>query len=347
MEKDLFQAKKYFYELPKEQIAQNPVEPRDMAKLLVLERETGKLHHRIFREVGDFLRSGDLLVLNDTKVLAARLFGEKAESGGKVEIFLLRPSERGPHVWEALVRPGKKLKRHTRVFLDKGIAVHVLPSSLEGGLRFVEFPESLDVYAFLEDCGIVPLPPYITESRAEADQYQTIYARELGSVAAPTAGLHFTEQLLKDLQKKGISLAFLTLHIGLGTFRPVQVEDIRDHTMHEEHFEISSSTVRAVEETKKRKGKVIAVGTTAVRGLETGASSGVLRAGKDVSTLFIYPGYSFRVVDGIITNFHLPQSTLLMLVSAFGGYEKVSYAYREAVEKGYRFYSFGDAMMIL
>ncbi len=344
---DLFQAENYSFELPRERIAQNPAEPRDSSRLLVLERETGKRYHRIFREVEDFLRSGDLLVLNDTKVLAARLFGKKAESGGEVEIFLLHPVEKSPHLWEALVRPGKRLKKPTKVLLEKGLEVMVFPSPSSGGLRIVEFPEHLDVPDFLEDYGMVPLPPYITESHAESDQYQTIYARQLGSVAAPTAGLHFTQELLGRLRKRGISLAFLTLHIGLGTFRPVQTEDIRDHTMHEEVFEISPSTVRAVEETKKRGGKVIAVGTTAVRSLETGASSGILKPGKGTSRLFIYPGYSFRVIDGMITNFHLPQSTLLMLVAAFGGYRNVLDSYREAVEKEYRFYSFGDAMMIL
>jgi len=344
---DLFQAKNYSFELPKERIAQNPADPRDSSRLLVLEKETGKRHHRTFREVGDFLRSGDLLVLNDTKVLAARLFGKKVESGGEVEVFLLHPMEKSPHLWEALVRPGKRFKKPTRVLLDKGVEIKVLPSPFSGGLRIVEFPELLDIPTFLEDCGVIPLPPYITESQAEDEQYQTIYARKLGSVAAPTAGLHFTPELLDRLQKKGISLAFLTLHIGLGTFRPVQTEDIRDHTMHEERFEISPATVRAVEETKKRGGKVIAIGTTAVRSLETGASSGILRPEKGTSRLFIYPGYSFRVIDGMITNFHLPQSTLLMLVAAFGGYQNVLDSYREAVEKEYRFYSFGDAMMIL
>jgi len=347
MTRDLFQAKNYSFELPKERIAQNPVYPRDSSKLLVLERETGKLHHRRFFEVGDFLRPGDLLVLNDTKVFAARLFGEKAESGGRIEIFLLHPQKNAPHLWEALVRPGRKLKRPTRVLLDKNVSVIVAPASSEEGLRMVEFPKDLDVHTFLENYGMVPLPPYITDSQAEDEQYQTIYARELGSVAAPTAGLHFTQNLLKKLEQQGISLAFLTLHIGLGTFRPVQAEDIRDHRMHEECFEIPPATVTAVEQAKQRNGRVVAVGTTAVRTLETGAASGNLTAGRGTSRLFIYPGYSFRVVDAMITNFHLPQSTLLMLVSAFGGYEKVLEAYKEAMEKAYRFYSFGDAMMIL
>jgi len=347
MNSNLFQAKSYSFELPQDRIAQNPVSPRDRSKLLVLERETGRRHHHIFYEVKNFLRPGDLLVLNDTKVLAARLFGKKEESGGRVEIFLLHPLENAPHRWEALVRPGKKLKRATRVLLEEGVAVTVFPSSSEGGLRVVEFPENLEMHPFLENCGMVPLPPYITESQAKDEQYQTIYARELGSVAAPTAGLHFTENLLEELRRRGVSLAFLTLHIGLGTFRPVQTEDIRDHTMHEEHFEISSATVEAVEETKKRNGRVIAVGTTAVRSLETAGVSGTLKAGKGESRLFIYPGYPFRIIDGMITNFHLPQSTLIMLVSAFGGYNNVLEAYGEAVARGYRFYSFGDAMMIL
>jgi S-adenosylmethionine:tRNA ribosyltransferase-isomerase len=347
MNNNLFQAKSYAFELPQDRIAQNPASPRDTSKLLVLERKTGAIQHRQFFEMGNFLHSGDLLVFNDTKVLAARLFGEKEESRGRVEIFLLHPLEKAPHRWEALVRPGKKLKKPTRVLLDGGVAVTVFPSSSEGGLRVVEFPEKLEMHPFLERCGVVPLPPYITESQAKDEQYQTIYARELGSVAAPTAGLHFTENLLAELRQKGISLAFLTLHIGLGTFRPVQTEDIREHLMHEEHFEIAPATIKAVEETKKRNGRVIAVGTTAVRSLETAGVSGTLQPGKGKSRLFIYPGYSFRIVDGMITNFHLPQSTLLMLVSAFGGYHNVLEAYQEAVQRNYRFYSFGDAMMIL
>lgn len=333
------------YELPERLIAQTPLDRRDHSSLLVLHRGDGSIEHRHFFDIIDYLNEGDLLVLNDSKVIPARIFGTRAETGGVVEVLLLKSSEE--NVWEALVKPGKKA-RPGQVLEFHGEMTGTVLEILEDGKRKIRFDHKAStIYEVLDRIGKMPLPPYITKQLEDQGRYQTVYAKELGSAAAPTAGLHFTDDLLDRLRVKGINVAFVTLHVGLGTFRPVKAEDVKDHIMHSEHFEIPEETIRLIEQTKKAGKRVISVGTTATRTLESGfdASLNCVRRSGDTD-IFIYPGYNFKVIDALITNFHLPKSTLMMLVSALAGKEKIMNAYQVAVEKEYRFFSFGDAMFI-
>lgn len=344
---DLFDVSAYDYDLPQRLIAQNPVEPRDASRLLLVERAEERVSHHIFRDLPDFLQPGDLLVLNDTKVIQARLRGTKVSGGARVEVLLLKPLSDDWRNWEGLVRPGRKLQPGQEVCLANG-QVLLIEERLPEGLRKITFQGNRDVRSILSEVGEMPLPPYIKETDAPPERYQTVYARNEGSSAAPTAGLHFTESLFDSLEKKGIERAWVTLHVGLGTFRPVKVQDIREHPMHEELCLVPEETVEAIRRTRERGGRVIAVGTTVVRTLESRAGQeGLPRVGYGNTRLFIFPGYSFKIVDAMVTNFHLPQSTLLMLVSGFAGYELTMRAYRQAVDEDYRFFSFGDAMLIL
>ena len=330
------------YDLPPELIAQTPVEPRDASRLLVLDRATGGISHRTFAEIGDYLRPGDLLVLNETRVLRARLHGV-LESGGGAEALLLRQLD--PERWEALVRPGRRLRRGRRIRFAHGVEA-LVEEVREEGVRVLRFPPGADPEAL----GATPLPPYIHTSLADPERYQTVYGRVPGSAAAPTAGLHFTPELLATLQAHGVGITTITLHIGPGTFRPVTVDDPREHPMHAEFYTVGEQSCAAITATRTRGGRVVAVGTTAVRTLEQiglDAGEGPLRAGSGWTRLLILPGHRFRLVDALLTNFHLPRSTLLMLVSALAGREQVLAAYREAVARRYRFFSFGDAMLIL
>ncbi|MDV2996362.1 MAG: S-adenosylmethionine:tRNA ribosyltransferase-isomerase [Chroococcidiopsis sp. SAG 2025] len=360
----------YDYELPAERIAQNPVSPRDSSRLLVVNLDSHA--HQIFRNLPELLTPGDLLVMNDTRVIPARLYGQKP-SGAAVEVLLLE--ERQPNVWLALVKPGRRLAPGAKiVFFERevksqkskaksqnsyipcsllpaarSLTATVLETDEETGGRVLQFdlPEGVSVIQLLDRFGHVPLPPYITDSQAESEQYQTVYAEKPGAAAAPTAGLHFTPELLKRLQENGIEQAFVTLHVGVGTFRPVEVEDVKTHQMHGEWIEVPAATVERIRATRSRGGRIIAVGTTTVRALEGAAASGELQPFCGKTNLFIYPGYQWRVVDGLITNFHLPRSSLMMLVSAAIGRERLLALYQEAIAQQYRFYSFGDAMLIL
>ncbi|HLO85692.1 MAG TPA: tRNA preQ1(34) S-adenosylmethionine ribosyltransferase-isomerase QueA [Nostocaceae cyanobacterium] len=343
----------YDYELPPERIAQNPVVPRDSSRLLVVNSpDTGSLTpplDHIFRELPTLLKPGDLLVMNNTKVIPARLYGQKS-TGAEVEVLLLE--ERQHNCWLALVKPGKRFKIGTEiVFGGNGatLTAEVLESDPATGGRLLRFdlPAEISLVQVLEKFGEIPLPPYVTASNASDDQYQTVYAHQPGAIAAPTAGLHFTPELLEKLQQIGINQAFLTLHVGVGTFRPVEVDDVTTHQMHEEWIEVPADTVAQIRATKAAGGRIIAVGTTAVRALEGAAQSGELKPFVGKTNLFIYPGYQWRVVEGLITNFHLPRSSLLMLVSALIGRERLLKIYQHAIASDYRFYSFGDAMLIL
>ena len=350
MERDLTKTAAYDYELPKELIAQDPAEPRDSSRLMVVHRKDGSTEDRIFRDITEYLNPGDLLVLNDTRVLPARVEGVKkssAEHGAHVEIFFLHPGG-APNEWTALVRPGRKLPEGTKVALDAGTEVTV-GARLEDGLRTLIFAKDADPLAIIHKFGKTPLPHYITDTHAEPERYQTVYAKaeKENSVAAPTAGLHFTPELLQKLEDKGVPHVFVTLCVGLGTFRPVKAENIADHIMHEEFCEIPPETAEAINAAKERGGRVVAVGTTVVRTLESFAQRyGKIVPGALDTRLFINPGFEFKAIDALITNFHLPMSTLLMLVSAFGGYDTMMSAYNEAVRKRYRFFSFGDSMFI-
>jgi len=330
------------YVLPESSIAQTPAEPRDSSRLLVLHRDTGEMEHRIFRDVTDYLNAGDLLVLNHTRVIPARIFARK-ETGGRVELLLLR--RRDELMWEALVG-GKGLRVGKRARVEEGPEVEIL-QELDGSERLIIFSEPIEPY--FPTVGNVPLPPYIHEKLGDPERYQTVYAMEPGSVAAPTAGLHFTPRLLEELQVKGVRIAYVTLHVGLDTFAPVHEEDPEEHQIHSEWCELTQETADAINETRERGGRIIAVGTTSVRTLESVAAVGrdVIPPYEGSTSLFILPGHQFMVVDAMITNFHLPKSTLLMLVSAFAARERVLETYATAIEEGYRFYSFGDAMLIL
>jgi S-adenosylmethionine:tRNA ribosyltransferase-isomerase len=334
------------YHLPESSIAQTPAEPRDSSRLLVLRRDTGEIEHRIFRDVADYLKAGDLLVLNQTRVIPARIFARK-ETGGRVEMLLLR--RRDELIWEALVG-GKGLRVGRKARVEDGPEVEII-EELEGSERLIRFSEPIELY--FSKVGNVPLPPYIHEKLDDPERYQTVYAREPGSAAAPTAGLHFTQRLLEELQVKGVRLAYVTLHVGLDTFAPVNEENPEEHKIHSEWCELLQETADAINETRSRGGRVIAVGTTSVRTLESAASVGRQSPVGDIlpyegpTSLFILPGYPFKIVDAMITNFHLPKSSLVMLVSAFAGREKILEAYELAINDGYRFYSFGDAMLIL
>lgn len=347
---DLSKTAAYDYYLPKELIAQNPAEPRDSSRLLVVHRDNGSTEDRTFRDITEYLQRGDLLVLNDTRVLPARVEGVKmnaAEEGARIEIFFLNPGKMAGE-WQALVHPGRKLPEGAKVRIGSEIEV-IVGERLDDGLRAVIFPPNADPLSIIHKFGETPLPHYITQTTAEPERYQTVYAKreKENSVAAPTAGLHFTQDLLAKLKNNGVPHIFITLQVGLGTFRPVKAENITDHIMHREYCEIPEDTARAINETKKRGGRVIAVGTTVVRTLESFAQKygGIIPGAIDTS-LFISPSFQFKVIDGLITNFHLPMSTLLMLVSAFGGYDTMMSVYKEAVKKRYRFFSFGDSMFI-
>ena len=332
----------YYFDLPQELIAQDPLADRTSSRLLVMNRRTGEIEHRIFRDITEYLRPGDTIVLNDTKVIPARLLGTKEGTGAGVEILLLK--RLGDRQWETLVRPGKKLKPGARVSFGDGSLRAVILDVLDGGNRLVEFEYEGIFEEILDKLGEMPLPPYITHKLQDKNRYQTVYARYEGSAAAPTAGLHFTQDLLEEIRKKGVRTAFVTLHVGLGTFRPVKVDDVTAHHMHTEWYNVSEEAAELINRTHVEGHRVICVGTTACRTVESAADQdGIVRAGADDTSIFIYPGYRFRVMDALITNFHLPESTLVMLVSAFAGRENVLSAYKEAIEEKYRFFSFGDA----
>ena len=336
----------FYYDLPQELIAQHPAQQRDHSRLMCLGRESGTIQHRHFYDLVDLLQPGDLLVMNDSRVLPARLYGHKEATGGAMQFLLLE--QKGLNRWEVMVRPGHKAKVGARFVFGEGKLTAEVLDILEGGNRLVEFYYEGNFYDLLEEIGKMPLPPYITEALEDNERYQTVYSREVGSSAAPTAGLHFTPELLEQLREKGVGTAFVTLHVGLGTFRPVKAENIEEHRMHTEHFVLPEETARRICETKQQGGRVIAVGTTSCRTLESVATfAGGIQPYEGNTNIFIYPGYEFKVLDGLITNFHLPESTLIMLVSAFAGYDSVMHAYRVAVEEKYRFFSFGDAMLIL
>ncbi|MGI6092183.1 MAG: tRNA preQ1(34) S-adenosylmethionine ribosyltransferase-isomerase QueA [Veillonellaceae bacterium] len=331
------------YDLPEDFIAQKPIEPRDHSKLMILKAATGALTHNHFYNLPDYLQPGDTLVFNDTRVIPARLIGSKAGTGGKVEVFLL--NRISGDEWEALVKPGKKARPGTIVEFGEKLKCEVISTTDFGG-RIIKFHYNGIFEAILDQLGETPLPPYIKEQLRDKERYQTIYARERGSAAAPTAGLHFTSTLMDTLKTKGINFAFITLHVGLGTFRPVSTDDITQHVMHREYYSISQQAADIINATKKRGNKVVAVGTTSIRTLESASKEGLVEPQSGWTDIFIYPGYRFKVIDAIITNFHLPKSTLLMLISAFAGKEHVLKAYKEAIEHRYRFFSFGDAMFI-
>ncbi len=337
----------FYYNLPESLIAQTPVTPRDHSRLMLVNKETGAISHRHFYNLCDILQKGDLLVMNDSRVLPARLYGEKVDNGTFIEFLLLE--QKGDKCWEIICRPGKKAKVGTRFSFGGGKLLAEVIEVKPDGNRIVQFQCDDNFYTVLDEIGQMPLPPYITKKLEDKERYQTVYSRELGSAAAPTAGLHFTREMLQTLQEKGINTAFVTLHVGLGTFRPVKEDDVLQHKMHSEHYHLPQETVDKILQTKQNGGRVIAVGTTSCRTLEAVATmhNGVLEAADGYTDIFIYPGYSFKVLDGLITNFHLPESTLIMLVSALLGYKKTMHAYEVAVQEQYRFFSFGDAMCIL
>lgn len=335
----------FYYNLPKELIAQIPLEPRDTSKLLVLGRESGNIEHKHFYDIIDYLNPGDLLVCNDSRVLPARIFGIKDETGARVEFLLLK--QISGNRWETLCKPGKKAREGAKFSFGNGIMSATVEKVKDDGNRIVSFECDDNFFAVLDKIGQMPLPPYITEKLKDRERYQTVYSHELGSAAAPTAGLHFTDELLEKIKAKGVNVAYVTLHVGLGTFRPVKVDDVTNHKMHSEHYEVPEETAKLIKQTKENGGRVIAVGTTSCRTLESVATQyGEIIACDGFTDIFIYPGYKFKVLDGLITNFHLPESTLIMLVSAFAGFDNVMNAYKNAVDKKYRFFSFGDAMFI-
>ena len=333
------------YDLPEELIAQHPVEPRDTSRLMTLDKVSGAICHKAsFHSILDELCEGDVLIFNNTKVIPARLYGERKGTGGKVEVLLLTP--KGEHLWECLVKPGKKCLKGQELVFGPNLEAEVIDHTDFGG-RLIQFKPNGNFDEIINDIGEMPLPPYIHEKLEDKDRYQTVYAKEKGSAAAPTAGLHFTQELLDEIQRKGVQIGFVTLHVGLGTFRPVSVESIEDHDMHKEFYHVSEETAELVNRAKGEGRRVIAVGTTSVRTLESAATKvGHVRSGSDWTQIFIYPGYQYKLVDALITNFHLPQSTLLMLISALAGREHCLKAYEEAVSEKYRFFSFGDAMFI-
>lgn len=336
----------FFYELPEELIAQTPVEPRSASRMMCVDRKSGGIIHDHFYNLCAHLKEGDLLVMNDSRVIPARLYGEKIGNGTFIEFLLLE--QKGDKIWEIICRPGKKAKVGTRFSFGGGRLIAEVIEVRDDGNRIVKFECEGNFFTALEDVGQMPLPPYITEKLADKERYQTVYSRELGSAAAPTAGLHFTPELLDELHARGIKTAFVTLHVGLGTFRPVKEDNVLNHKMHSEHYFLPQKTADLINETKKNGGRVIAVGTTACRTLESVATFfGDISAHEGYTDIFIYPGYEFKCIDGLITNFHLPESTLIMLVSAFMGYENTMNAYRIAVNERYRFFSFGDCMLIL
>lgn len=334
----------FYYDLPQELIAQTPIEPRDASRLMVLSKEDGSISHNHFFDLPKFLKKGDCLVLNDTRVLPARLYGVRKDTGSTVEFVLLR--QHGSRLWECLAGPGKKAKKGCEFSFSDKLSAVVADVKADGN-RMLEFCFDGDFFAALDEVGQMPLPPYIKEKLNDRERYQTVYSKQAGSAAAPTAGLHFTPQMLDEIKRSGVKTAYVTLHVGLGTFRPVKTEDITEHKMHSEHYYIPKEAAGLINETKKSGGRVICVGTTSCRTLESCAAEyGGIRACSGETDIFIYPGFRFRCMDALITNFHLPESTLIMLVSAFAGYENTMNAYKTAVSEKYRFFSFGDAMFI-
>lgn len=335
----------FYFELPEELIAQDPLEDRSGSRLLVLDKETGKTEHHIFKEIVNYLEEGDCLVINDTKVLPARLIGSKVGTDAKIEVLLLKRREND--VWETLVKPGKKAKVGTKIRFGEGLLEGEVIDIVDEGNRLIQFHDEGIFEEVLDQLGQMPLPPYITHQLEDKNRYQTVYAKHTGSAAAPTAGLHFTEELLEEIAKKNVKIARVTLHVGLGTFRPVKVDNILEHHMHSEFYQIDEEAARKINETKEQGHRVICVGTTSCRTVESAADeNGRLQATSGWTDIFIYPGYQFKILDCLITNFHLPESTLIMLVSALAGRENVLAAYEEAVRERYRFFSFGDAMFI-
>ena len=336
----------YFYDLPEELIAQTPIEPRDSSRLLVLGRKDGSIRHAVFRDIIDFLEPGDCLVLNDSRVLPARLYGIREGTGAKVDFLLLNHKE--GDIWEALAGPGKRAKPGTHFTFGNGLLKGEVLDILEGGNRLIRFSYEGNFYEILDQIGSMPLPHYITQELKDKERYQNVYSREVGSAAAPTAGLHFTPELLEKIRETGVRIAFVTLHVGLGTFRPVKTENITDHKMHSEHYSLDAANAALINKTKEEGKRVIAVGTTSCRTLESiGSKEGRICESSGWTDIFIYPGYTFKVLDGLVTNFHLPESTLIMLVSAFAGYDNTMNAYKTAVAEKYRFFSFGDAMLVV
>jgi S-adenosylmethionine:tRNA ribosyltransferase-isomerase len=346
----------FYYDLPEELIAQDPLEDRSGSRLLVLDKETGVMEHRIFKQITQYLRQGDCLVINNTKVIPARLIGEKQHTqnsrtdeeevhGAKIELLLLKRREND--IWETLVKPGKKARPGTKISFGNGLLIGEIIDMIEEGNRLVQFTYQGIFEEILDKLGEMPLPPYITHELADKNRYQTVYAKYEGSAAAPTAGLHFTKELLSEIEAMGIQIANVTLHVGLGTFRPVKVENVLEHHMHSEFYQVTQESAEKINETKKNGGRIICVGTTSCRTIESAADEqGIVHEGEGDTTIFIYPGYKFKVLDALITNFHLPESTLMMLVSALAGRDHIMSAYEEAVKESYRFFSFGDAMFI-
>ena len=335
----------FYFDLPEELIAQDPLEDRSSSRLLKLNKDTGAVEHLVFRDITDYLKEGDCLVLNNTKVIPARLLGEREDTGAHVEVLLLKRHE--GDVWETLVKPGKKCRPGSRLSFGDGLLKAEVLEMVEEGNRLIHFEYEGIFEEVLDQLGEMPLPPYITHKLQDKNRYQTVYAKYEGSAAAPTAGLHFTKELLDEIAAKGVKIAYVTLHVGLGTFRPVKEENILDHHMHSEYYQVSEEAAQIINETKQNGGRVICVGTTSCRTVESASTSdGVIHAGCDNTEIFIYPGYKFKMLDCLITNFHLPESTLVMLVSALAGKENVLAAYEEAIKERYRFFSFGDAMFV-
>lgn len=335
----------FYFDLPEELIAQDPLEDRSSSRLLVLDKETGETSHHIFKEVINYLNTGDCLVLNNTKVIPARLIGHKEDTGAAIEVLLLKRKEND--IWETLVKPGKKCKPGTKIVFGEGLLHATVLETVEDGNRLIRFSYEGIFEEILDRLGEMPLPPYITHKLQDKNRYQTVYAKYEGSAAAPTAGLHFTKELLRQIEEKGIDIAYVTLHVGLGTFRPVKVDNILEHHMHSEFYQVTKEAADKINKAKKEGHRVICVGTTSCRTVESAADeNGMVKEGCDNTEIFIYPGYKFKVLDALITNFHLPESTLVMLVSALAGREHILNAYEEAIREKYRFFSFGDAMLI-
>ena len=335
----------FYYDLPHELIAQTPLKERQKSRMMILDKNSGKIEHKIFENIVDYINKGDTIVLNDTKVLPARLFGHREGKIEAIEVLLLKQKE--GNIWQTLVKPGRKLKIGTKIIFDENLLSANVIDILEDGQRVIEFSYKGIFNEILDKLGTMPLPPYITEKLEDKDRYQTVYCKNLGSAAAPTAGLHFTKEILKKLEQKGVNIVYVTLHVGLGTFRPVKVDDVEEHKMHSEYFIIDKNACDIINETKKRGNRVIAVGTTSCRVLESATNDqGIICPQAKETDIFIYPGYKFKMLDALITNFHLPESTLIMLVSALAGKENIMKAYNIAVEEKYRFFSFGDCMFI-
>lgn len=336
----------FYYDLPEELIAQVPIEPRNASRMMVLDKNNGKIEHKHFYDLTEMLNENDCLILNDTRVIPARIYGVKEQTGAVVEFLLV--SQKENNVWECLCKPGKRAKIGTKFsFGDGKLIGEIVDINEEDGNRFVKFSCKGNIYAVLDEIGSMPLPPYIREKLEDKERYQTVYSKELGSAAAPTAGLHFTSEMLEEIKAKGVNIGYVTLHVGLGTFRPVKVDDVTKHNMHSEHYIMPKETADLINETKKKGGRVISVGTTSCRTLESvAAKNGCICEDEDDTSIFIYPGYEFKCIDALITNFHLPESTLIMLVSAFAGFDNIMNAYNTAVKEKYRFFSFGDAMFI-